>query len=103
MGDQSGPFAVLSAKESIDAAIPTSAAPHSDSPELPSCPACDLETPDTDTYAQAHAEPHSKIWRATEDKEFAGLRAVGTFQELGGGIATRDQHCLGQVGVFLEE
>ena len=75
--------------------------PHSDSPELPPCPTCDLETPDT--YAQAHAEPHSKISRATEDKEFAGLRAVGTFQKLGGGIATRDQHCLGQVGVFLEE
>ena len=53
MGDQPGAFAVLFAKESIDAVIATSAAPHSDNPELPTCPACDLETPDT--YAQTHA------------------------------------------------
>ena len=46
MGDQPGAFAVLSAKESIGAAIATSAAPHS--------------------------------------QEFGGLRAVGTFEELGG-------------------
>ena len=82
VGDQPGAFAVLFAKESIGAAIATSAAPHSDSLELSTCPACDLETPDT--YAQAHAGPHSKIWRAAEDKEFGGLRAVGTFKELGG-------------------
>ena len=79
---QPGAFTVLSAKESISAAIATSAAPHSDSPELPTCPTCDLETPAT--HAQAHAGPHSKIWRAAEDKEFGGLRAVGTFEELGG-------------------
>ena len=82
VGDQPGAFTVLSAKESISAAIATSAAPHPDSPELPICPACDLETPAT--HAQAHAGPHSKIWRAAEDKEFGGLRAVGTFEELGG-------------------
>ena len=82
MGDQPGAFAVLSAKESFGAAIATSAAPHSDSPELPTFPACDLETPNT--HAQAHAGPHSKIWRAVEDKDFGGLRAVGTFEELGG-------------------
>ena len=82
VGDQPGAFMVLSAKESISAAISTSAAPHSDSPELPTCPTCDLETPAT--HAQAHAGPHSKIWRAAEDKEFGGLRAVGTFEELGG-------------------
>ena len=82
VGDQPGAFTVLSAKESISAAIATSAAPHSDSPELPTCPTCDLETPAT--HAQAHAGPHSKIWRAAEDKEFGGLRAVGTFEELGG-------------------
>ena len=82
VGDQPGAFAVLSAKESIDAAIGTSAAPHSDSPELPTRPACDLETPDT--HAQAHAGPHSKLWTAVEDKEFGGLSAVGTFEELGG-------------------
>ena len=59
VGDQPGAFTVLSAKESIIAAIATSAAPHSDSPELPTCPTCNLETPTT--YAQAHAGPHSKI------------------------------------------
>ena len=62
MGDQPGAFTVLSAKESISAAIATSAAPHPDSPELPTCPTCDLETPAT--HAQAHAGPHSKIWGA---------------------------------------
>ena len=82
VGDQPGAFTVLSAKESISAAIATSAAPHSDSSELPTCPTCDLETPAT--HAQAHAGPHSKIWRAAEDKEFGGLRAVGPFEELGG-------------------
>ena len=75
-------FAVLFAKESISAAIATSAAPHSDSAELPTCPAYDLETPDT--HVQAHAGSHSKIWTAAEDKEFGGLRAVGIFEELGG-------------------
>ena len=82
MGDQPGAFAVLLAKESIVAAIVTSAAPHSDSPELTTCPACDLETPDT--CAQAHTGPHSKILREAEDKKFGGLRAVGTTAELGG-------------------
>ena len=82
VGDQPGAFAVLSAKESIGAAIATSTAPHSDSPELPTCAACNLETPDM--HAQAYAGPHSKIWTAAENKEFGGLRAVGTFEELGG-------------------
>ena len=62
VGDQPGVLTVLSAKESISAAIATSAAPHSDSPELLTCPTCDLETPAT--HAQAHAGPHSKIWGA---------------------------------------
>ena len=86
MGDQPGAFTGLSAKEGISAAIATLAAPHSDSPELPTCPTCDLEMPAThaQAHAQAHAGPHSKIWRAAEDKEFGGLRAVGTFEELGG-------------------
>ena len=62
MGDQPGAFTVLSAKEGISAAIATSAAPHSDSHELPTCPTCDSETPAT--HAQAHAGPHSKFWGA---------------------------------------
>ena len=82
MGDQPGAFTVLSAKESISAAFARSAAPHSDSPDLPTYPTCDLETPAT--HAQAHAGPHSKIWKAAGDKESGGLRAVGTFEELGG-------------------
>ena len=82
VGYQPGAFTVLSAKESIHAAIATSAAPDSDSHELPTCPTCDLETPAT--HAQAHPGPHSNIWRAAEDNEFGGLRAVGTFEELGG-------------------
>ena len=82
MDDQPGAFATLSAKESIGAAIAASAVPHSDSPELPTCPACDFETPAM--CAQAHAGPHSKIWRTAEDNEYGGLRAVGTFEELGG-------------------
>ena len=82
MGDQPGAFAVLSTKESIGTAIATSAAPYPDSPELPTCPAWDLETPET--YAQVYVGPHSKIWRGAEDKAFGGLRAVGTFEELGG-------------------
>ena len=47
VGDQPGAFTVLSAKRGISAAIATSAAPHPDSPELPTCPTCDLETPAT--------------------------------------------------------
>ena len=43
VGDQPGAFAVLSAKESIGAAIATSAVPHFDSPELPTCPVFDLK------------------------------------------------------------
>ena len=62
MGDQPGAFTVLSVKESISAAIATSAAPHSDSPELPTCPTCDLETPAT--HAQPYAGLHRKIWGA---------------------------------------
>ena len=41
VGDQPGAFSLLSAKESIGAATATSAAPHADSPEVPTCPACD--------------------------------------------------------------
>ena len=59
VGDQPGAFTVLSVKESTIAAIATSAAPDSDSPQLPTCPTCDLETPAT--HAQAHAGLHSKI------------------------------------------
>ena len=45
-------------------------------------PAHLLVTPET--YAQAHAGPHSRIWTEAERKEFEGLSAVGTFVEEGG-------------------
>ena len=50
--------------------------------ELPAGPAYLLVTPET--YAQAHAGPHSRIWTEAESKEFEGLSAVGTFVEEGG-------------------
>ena len=53
-----------------------------DDGELPAGPAHLLVTPET--YAQAHAGPHSRIWTEAESKEFEGLSAVGTFVEEGG-------------------
>ena len=43
--------------------------------------ACDLETPET--YAQAHARPHGRVWGAAERMEFAGLTTTGTFKPAG--------------------
>ena len=98
MGDQSEAFTVSSAKESISAAVATSAAPHSDSPELPTCPTCDLETPVT--HAQAHAGPHSKIWgaaRAPASADGAALTAeavtsgnVPSAAPVGGAVGARE-------------
>ena len=53
-----------------------------DDGELPAGPAHLLVTPET--YAQAHAGPHSHIWTEAESKEFEGLLAIGTFVEEGG-------------------
>ena len=53
-----------------------------DDGELPAGPAHLLVTPET--YAQAYAGPHSRIWTKAESKEFEGLLAVGTFVEEGG-------------------
>ena len=50
--------------------------------QLPVGPAHLLVTPET--YAQAHAGPHSRIWTEAESKEFEGLSVVGTFVEEGG-------------------
>ena len=50
-----------------------------DDGELPAGPAHLLVTPET--YGQAHAGPHSRIWTEAESKEFEGLLAVGTFVE----------------------
>ena len=53
-----------------------------DDGELPAGSAPLLVTPET--YAQAHAGPHSRIWTEVESKAFQGLSAVGTFVEEGG-------------------
>ena len=53
-----------------------------DDEELPAGPAHLLVTPET--YAQAHAGPHSRIWTEAERTEFEGLSAVGSFVEAGG-------------------
>ena len=42
-----------------------------DDGELPAGPAHLLVTPET--YAQAHAGPHSRIWTEAESKKFEGL------------------------------
>ena len=52
-----------------------------DSDELPAGPAHLMETPET--YAQAHAGPHDRIWAKAERKEEEGLSAVGKFVEEG--------------------
>ena len=53
-----------------------------DDGELQAGPAHLLVTPET--YTQAHAGPHSRIWTEAESKGFEGLSAVGTFVEEGG-------------------
>ena len=53
-----------------------------DDGELPAGPAHLLVTPET--YAYAHAGPHSRIWTEAESKELERLSAVGTFVEKGG-------------------
>ena len=52
-----------------------------DNGELLTGPAHLSVTPET--YAQAHAGPHSRIWTEAESKEFEGLLVVGTFVEEG--------------------
>ena len=64
MGDQPGAFAILSLKESIGAAIVTSAAPH------------------FEEFGDLRAVGTFEGLRAFGT--FKGLRAFGTFEELGG-------------------
>ena len=73
-------FALLEADDQFVRSLATG--PEGDcDPKLPVALACDLETPET--YAQAHAGPHGRIWGAAECKEFAGLTAVGTSKPAG--------------------
>ena len=75
-------FTLLAAEEDVARTLAQSDAVFCDSEELPAGPAHVLETPET--YAQAHAGPHDRIWAKAEHKEVEGLSAVGTFVEEGG-------------------
>ena len=75
-------FTLLAAGEDIARTLAQPDAVSCDSEELPAGPAHLLETPET--YAQAHAGPHDRIWAKTGPKEVEGLSAVGTFVEEGG-------------------
>ena len=72
----SGAFAALTTGEETVQTL------DGDDEKLPAGPAHLLVTPET--YAQAHAGPHSRIWTEAESKEFEGLSTVGTFVEKGG-------------------
>ena len=61
----SGAFAALTTGEEAVRTL------DEDDGELPAGPAHLLVTPET--YAQAHAGPHSRIWTESESKEFEGL------------------------------
>ena len=75
-------FTLLAAEEDIARTLVQSDAVFCDSEELPAGPAHVLETPET--YAQAHAGPHDRIWAKAEGKEVERLSTVGTFVEEGG-------------------
>ena len=75
-------FTHLAAEEDIARTLAQPDAVFCDSEELPAGPAHLLETPET--YAQAHAGPHDRIWAKAERKKVKGLSAVGTFVEEGG-------------------
>ena len=75
-------FTLLAVEEDIARTLAQPDAVFCDSEVLPAGPAHLLETPET--YAQAHAGPHDRIWVKAECKEVEGLSAVGTFAEEGG-------------------
>ena len=72
----SGAFAALTTGEETIRTL------DEDDGELQAGPPHLLVTPET--YAQAHAGSHSRIWTEAESKEFEGLSVVGTFVEEGG-------------------
>ena len=72
-------FTLLAVEEDI---LRTLAQPNSafcDLEELPAGSTHLLDSPET--YEQAHAGPHDRIWAKVERKEGEGLSAVGTFVE----------------------
>ena len=72
-------FTLLVAEEDIARTLAQPDAGFCDSEELRAGPANLLETPET--YEQAHAGPHDRIWTKAECKEVEGISAVGTFAE----------------------
>ncbi|CAB1114770.1 unnamed protein product [Ectocarpus sp. CCAP 1310/34] len=80
-GPGPGIFALLATEDEIKRSIAELPAPGVAEPALPTGLVCDLETPET--YGEAHAGPHHHIWTNAERKEFFGLNAVGTFEEVG--------------------
>ena len=75
-------FTFLVAEEDIARTLTQPGATLCDSEELPAGPTHLLKT--SETYEQAHARPHDRIWAKTERKEVEELSAVGTFVEKGG-------------------
>ena len=80
-GLRPGMCALMATQADIARSIADLSLPDVVGQELPSELACDLETPET--YAQAHAGPHSGIWTGVEGKELRGLNATGTFEAAG--------------------
>ena len=68
---------MLAALEDIGMSIADQSPPHVPTPELPSCPARELVTPDT--YAQAFMDVHADLWLKSMASEYGGLISVGTF------------------------
>ena len=73
---------MLAARENIAMTIADRPAP-----ELPSCPASELVTPDS--YREAYEDEHGDVWFDAMDSEIDGLYRAGTFgavvDERGGG------------------
>ena len=51
--------------------------PHMPAPELPSCPASEMVTPDT--YAQACMHVHADLWLQSVGSVYGGLSSAGTY------------------------
>ena len=72
-----GLVSMLAAREDIGRSIADQSPPHIPAPELPSCPASELVTPDS--YAQACMDVHADLWLKSMASEYGGLISVGTF------------------------
>jgi len=77
MGTQHGFVSMLAARENIAMVIADQSPPHMPAPELPSCPASELVTPDS--YREACEDEHGDVWFHAMDTEFDGLYRAKTF------------------------